>query len=94
VPSANELRVKREFLEHLRSHINEHMTTWKLNEHEQGMLEQLLSQANEAESLGDFDKAVKILSGVLTAFNLKDDSDDSRTKGSASRYHRVSASRR
>lgn len=93
MPSVKELRVKRDFVERLKGRVKEHLTTWKLEEREQGMLERLLSQANEAESRGELDKAVKILSGILTAFNLKDDEDDRRTKGAATKYHRVSATR-
>jgi len=93
VPSVKELRVKRDFVARLKGRVKEHLTTWKLKEREQGMLERLLSQANEAESRGELDKAVKILSGILAAFNLKDDEDDHRTKGAATKYHRVSAAR-
>lgn len=93
VPSAKELRAKREFVERLKGRVKEHLTTWKLEERKQGMLEQLLSQANEAESRGELDKAVKILSGILTAFNLRDEEDDRRTRGAAGKYHRVRAAR-
>jgi adenylyl- and sulfurtransferase ThiI len=93
VPSVKELRVKRDFVARLKGRVKEHLATWKLEEHEQGMLERLLSQANEAESRGDLDKAVTILSGILSAFNLKDDEDDRRTKGAATNYRRVSAAR-
>jgi adenylyl- and sulfurtransferase ThiI len=93
VPSVKELRVKRDFVARLRGRVKEHLTTWKLEEREQGMLERLLSQANEAESRGELDKAVTILSGILAAFNLKDDDDDRRTKGAATNYRRVGAAR-